>query len=197
MYSLRSFMETDPKGQLGGLETPNATRKRLALESQTFRCPACARTNKEIIKECEEQAAALGTASADDKEIPSELKMGWKDEMNGTAVMEHEKPEPGEKAESDAETARLAEGFVQTAPVDGSSAPSTAPPTAPGPRADAPPPAVAPPRQPPAASQRRPLATAQRQQARANNGVPQWLDQLIVFLSIILVAVVLHRLVST
>lgn len=173
-------METDPKGQLGGLEVPDATRKRLALESQTFRCPACAKTNKEIMKECEEQVAALGTAPADDKEIPSELKMGWKDEMNGTAVMEHEKPETGEKAEFDAEAARLAEGFVQTAPA-GNSALSTAPATAPAPRGDA----------------SRPAAAPQRQRAQANNGVPQWLDQLIVFLFVILVAVVLHRVMST
>ena len=182
LYSLRSFMETDPKGQLGGLEMPDATRKRLALESQSFRCPACVRMNKEIMQECQEQAVAMGTASADEKEVPSELKMGWKDEMNGTAVMEHEKPEEPEKAaESDGESARLAEGFVQTAPIDSSAAP------APRPGAS----------RPVAAPQRQPATAAQRQQFRANNGVPQWLDQLIVLLFVVLVAVILHRLVST
>lgn len=181
-------METDSKGQLGGLETPDATRKRLALESQSFRCPACARTNKEIMQECQEQAAAMGTASEDEKEVPSELKMGWKDEMNGTAVMEHEKPEHGERVESDGESARLAEGFVRTAPVD-SSAAAPVPAAAAAPRPGASRPAVAP--------QRQPAATAQRRPAPVNNGVPQWLDHLIVFLFVLLAAVVLHRLVST
>lgn len=185
MLSLRSFMETDPKGQLGGLEIPDATRKRLALESQTFRCPTCARTNKEIMKECEEEAAALGTASADDKEVPSELKMGWKDEMDGTAVMDHKKLEPGDKVESDGETARLAEGFVQTGPAASSSAPSAPAAAVPEPRGDMPRP------------ERQPATASQRQRASANNGVPWWLDQLIVVLFVILVAVVLHRIFST
>lgn len=188
-------METDPKGQLGGLETPDATRRRLAIESQSFRCSACGKTNGEIIRECAEQAAANGVVSEDaGAEIPSELKMGWKDEMNGTAVMEHEKPEPEpeakaepetrtgpeSRAESDGEEARLAEGFVQTAPISGPSAPSTSTAAGPPPRADAAPPVAAP----------------QRQAVQANNGVPAWVDQLIVFILVLLVAVLLHRIMS-
>ena len=188
-------METDPKGQLGGLETPDATRKRLALESQTFRCSACGKTNKEIIQECTEQAAVNGIVSEDEGpgvDVPSELKMGWKDEMNGSAVVEHEKPEREAKAgpegrtesecrtDSDGEEARLAEGFVQTAPVRGPSVPSTSTVAGPAARADA----------------ARPAATRRRQGARANNGVPAWLDQLIVFLLVLLVAVLLHRVIS-
>src|SRR5690606_10626381 len=107
---------------------------------------------------CAEQAAANGIVSEDEGtgvEVPAELKMGWKDEMNGTAVVEHEKPEPETKAgpersaesesrtDSDGEEARLAEGFVQTAPVRGPSVPSTSMAAGPPPRADAarPPPA--------------------------------------------------------
>lgn len=187
-------METDPKGQLGGLETPDATRRRLAVESQSFRCSACGKTNAEIIRECAEQAAANGVVSEDAAaEIPSELKMGWKDEMNGTAVMEHEKPEPEDKAraqpertvpesraDSDGEEARLAEGFVQTAPISEPSAPPTSTAAGPPPRADAAPPAAAP----------------RRQAVQPNNGVPAWLDQLIVFILVLLVAVLLHRVMS-
>lgn len=186
-------METDPKGQLGGLETPDATRKRLALDSQTFRCSACGKTNKEIIQECAEQAAANGIASEDDGagvEVPSELKMGWKDEMNGTAVMEHEKPEtkpesgkrtePESRTDSDGEEARLAEGFVQTAPVGGPSVPLTSTAAGPPSRTDA----------------VRPAAAPQRQAVQVNNGVPAWVDQLIVFLLVLLVAVLLHRFMS-
>lgn len=188
-------METDPKGQLGGLETPDATRKRLALESQSFRCSACGKMNKEIIQECAEQAAANGIVSEDEGtgvEVPAELKMGWKDEMNGTAVVENEKPEPETKGgherrdesesrtDSDGEEARLAEGFIQTAPVRGPPVPSTSMAVGPPPRADA----------------ARPAAAPQRQGALANNGVPVWLDQLIVFLLVLLVAVLLHRVMS-
>lgn len=177
-------METDPKGQLGGLETPAATRKRFALESQTFRCPTCTRTNEVIIKECEEKAAVMGTASVIESEIPSNLKMGWKDEMNGTTVVEHEKPEPN-TVESDGESGELAEGFIQTDPIHISSAPS-GPVAAPAPRGDA--------DRPVAATQHQPVIVPQ--QVQTSNGVPPWLDQLIVALFILLVAVVLHRLFS-
>ncbi|SPN98874.1 related to non-canonical ubiquitin conjugating enzyme 1 [Cephalotrichum gorgonifer] len=184
LVALRSFMETDPKGQLGGLETPDATRKRLALESHAFRCHACGRTNKEIIQECEELAAAHGATSSDsaEVEIPSDLKLGWKDEMNGTAVMEHEKPEPGAQAGLDIESSQLAEGFVQTTPTVNSPAPATTTPVA----------------QPPRAAAARPVMTRQRQQpVRANGGVPSWLDQLIIVLFVVLIAAVLHRVVSS
>ena len=148
------------------------------------------------MEECEEQAAALGTAPADDKEIPPELKMRWRDEINGTAVMEHEKPELENKTESDSETGQLAEGFVQTVPAGSSSTPSVPTTAAPASRGDASGPAISN-RQPAGASPRRqPAAGTQHRPVRADNGVPQWLDQLIAILLIVLVAVVLHRVVS-
>ncbi len=88
LVALRSFMETDPKGQLGGLETSDAVRRRLAADSQGFRCVACGKTNSEIIKACEEAAreheAEQGSASKE-VEVPSDLKMGWRDEMEAKA----------------------------------------------------------------------------------------------------------------
>src|SRR6188474_3012011 len=74
-------METDAKGQLGGLETSDAVRRRLAAESQSFRCGTCGKTNVDIMKECEERARESDSAKATDVEIPPELKMGWKDDM--------------------------------------------------------------------------------------------------------------------
>lgn len=41
LVALRSFMETDPKGQLGGLSTGDAVRRSLAAESRAWRCGGC------------------------------------------------------------------------------------------------------------------------------------------------------------
>ncbi|KAF5506046.1 Ubiquitin-conjugating enzyme E2 J1 [Colletotrichum siamense] len=117
LVALRSFMETDPRGQLGGLETSDAVRMRHATASQTFKCPTCAKTNLEIIQECEESAKSIAvTSESSDVEIPSELKMGWKDEMGKLAERQHHAQETPRHDDGDAESAELAEGFVRTAP---------------------------------------------------------------------------------
>lgn len=186
-------METDARGQLGGLETTDAVRQRLAAESSSFKCAACGKTNGEIIKECEERASEA-SSSAQEVEVPKELNMGWRDEMEAKKKTENK----ADEANDDAEAAELAEGFVQTAPiaVDNSTpeinnptptrttAPNPAPvPAGPAPNAAAPiPRAVAP--------------GTQRQQIRraSDDGVPVWLDRTIVVLVVLLVALVLKIL---
>jgi len=116
IVALRSFMETDPKGRLGGLATSDAVRRKLAAESPTFRCPGCGgRTNADIMKECEEAARAAAEkngnaagSSSKEVDVPAELTMGFRDEMEKKAAA----ASPG----ADAESAQLAEGFVQTIP---------------------------------------------------------------------------------
>jgi len=107
LVALRAFMETDPRGQLGGLDASDPVRRRLAAESRAWRCPACgARSNHDILAERAEaarEAEAAGAAAAADVVVPPDLKMGWRDEMEAAAA-----------AKVDGEAARLAEGFVQT-----------------------------------------------------------------------------------
>jgi len=74
-------METDPKGQLGGLESSDVVRRRLATESQAFRCLVCGKTNSEILNESA-QAAKSSPAGEKEVVVPHDLKMGWKDEMD-------------------------------------------------------------------------------------------------------------------
>lgn len=100
-------METDAKGQLGGLECSDAQRRRLAKESRKFKCAMCAKSNEDILSECEEASKLLEDRK--EEEVPPELKMGWRDEMGEKKEKEREQP--------DAESAELAEGFVQTAPI--------------------------------------------------------------------------------
>lgn len=97
-------METDAKGQVGGLETSPATRRRLALESRTWKCASCGKSNQEILQSSSDAAAALeGESVAEEVVVPAELKMGFKEELA-----------KGGGDGSDGESAELAEGFVRT-----------------------------------------------------------------------------------
>lgn len=75
-------METDAKGQLGGLDTNEAERKRYAERSVSWKCPACGKTNEETLKECAEAAKAKeaenGGGSKVEEIVPPELKIGFK-----------------------------------------------------------------------------------------------------------------------
>ncbi|KAF4837807.1 Ubiquitin-conjugating enzyme E2 J1 [Colletotrichum tropicale] len=195
LVALRSFMETDPRGQLGGLETSDAVRRRHATASQTFKCPTCAKTNLEIIQECEESAKSIAvTSESSDVEIPSELKMGWKDEMGKLAERQHHAQETPRHDDGDAESAELAEGFVRTAPkVDG-------PETSQVPRSQVPAPDIAAGSNGPSPSILTPTRTVslppapnvrQTHQRPHDEGVPLWVDRAIVALVVLLLAMIL------
>ncbi|KAI0865208.1 UBC-like protein [Xylaria cubensis] len=184
LVALRTFMETGASGQIGGLDTSDAVRARLAASSRSWRCGVCARTNEEIIAECEERCREAGESSeAKEVEVPAELRMVFRDEMEKT------KASTQEGVKEDAESAELAEGFVQTVPERIQHAPIAA----------APPPA--PPAQVlPTPTTRIPLpdsmgpAAARAQQPihiDPNGGVPPWLDYAIMSLVMMLVAIIL------
>lgn len=170
-------METDARGQLGGLDTTDAVRRRLAQESGSFRCATCSRSNADLIAESEKRAAEASSSAADDVQVPQELSMGWRDEM------EAKRAANGGDEGSDA--AELAEGFVQTAPAAAAAALSTSTNTnQPLPR-----PAAAQTATPPNTTQV--TVTAPRPQ---HDGVPLWIDRAIVALVIVLAALLFRIL---
>ncbi|KAK4127880.1 UBC-like protein [Parathielavia appendiculata] len=175
LVALRTFMETDVKGQLGGLEAPEEVRRRLAGESRGWRCGVCCggKTNAEILRECEERAREMGGegAAGEEVKVPEELKMGWRDEMEGKKK---------EEEAADGESDRLAEGFVQTAPLAASSSSGTGQQTAGG--------SIVPPL-PPSQLPVTAGPALQHAQRRADE-VSVWLDRLIVAVAVLLAAVV-------
>jgi ubiquitin-conjugating enzyme E2 J1 len=196
LVALRSFMETDAKGQLGGLDTSDAVRRRFAGESGAWRCGACGggKTNREIMEEQEEVVRKVEEEDGRKREevkVPEELRMGFKDEMEkAAAAAKGGSSVAAGGGEMDEESAALAEGFVRTAPVaeaQSSQREGTASlPAQPGQSVPQPTRTVPlPPQQvvgPPA---------LQLQQRRANDGVPMWIDRLIVVLGVLLAAMVL------
>ncbi|KAI1444601.1 UBC-like protein [Annulohypoxylon stygium] len=193
LVALRSFMETDARGQLGGLDTSDAVRRKLASESSSWRCATCGKTNGEIIAECEERCKEL-SAENDGKdrkevEVPAELKMGFRDEM------ERAKAASEEGAKEDAESAELAEGFVQTVPDHEvlRPTPTTALPRAAQPAQGVPVPTGRTPLPDPVGQG---ISTPVTTRASPDTGVPPWIDYAIISLMIMLIAMVLKVFLS-
>ena len=189
-------METDARGQLGGVETTDAVRRRLADESGAFTCISCGKSNAEIIKESEARCTEQGGSSPPENvEIPSELKMGYRDELEAKQAETAKEQasttsNPVSPTAEDVEAAELAEGFVQTAPQP---VPVPAPAGASGAAANASPAQGLPPTSLAAALPQDPqeqaaLAYAPRDH---NDGVPMWIDRAIVVLVVLLAALLL------
>ena len=175
-------METDAKGQLGGLETPEATRIKLAKDSGSFTCPVCGKSNAEIIKDCQDRASEL-EAEVEDVQIPEELNLGWKDELEQRKAQH----EDGEKDLPSTRLGQPEQGVRDVRPT--MHAPEVAPAQPPA-YASSPTPTV--PLNPltepvPRLQQTR---TAPRNAVRLQDDVvPVWIDRAIVALSVLLVAV--------
>jgi ubiquitin-conjugating enzyme E2 J1 len=100
LLALRSFMDADAKGQVGGLDLPESVRRRYAGESRTWRCEVCeggGKTNEEVLREwrevcrlrgveVEEDEGAVATAAAGEGTVSEEAegKPGLGPELLGT-----------------------------------------------------------------------------------------------------------------
>ncbi|KAH9904656.1 UBC-like protein [Xylariomycetidae sp. FL2044] len=208
IVALRTFMETDAKGQIGGIDTTDAVRRRFATDSRTWKCPVCSKTNGEIVQECEERykeyEAENGGPSEKRREVevPAELKMGYRDDMEKEGKAAGERRGGGDATEvegEEVESAQLAEGFVQTAPDSEIVSPppstyTTSQPPRPAQGVPSPTGGVPLPNpigQGAASTQARNL---QQQVRPSDNGVPAWVDYAIVSLVVLLVAVVANIL---
>jgi ubiquitin-conjugating enzyme E2 J1 len=193
-------MESDAKGQLGGLESSGRDRERLANQSAGWKCGVCGKSNEEIMRECaeaarvkeEEDAAKGNSPKKDEVEIPKELKLGYKDELGGN----QNGKEKEDTTTEDEDAAELAEGFVQTAPTapypPARPAQSVPQPTATIPQSQRPPP-------PQVTEAARVVHAYQQQQAvqrRSNDGVPVWIDRSIAGVVVCLVFMVLKMLLG-
>ncbi len=186
-------METDPKGQLGGLECNDSVRRTMALQSRSWKCPACSKTNLEILTECEKEAALLAPEKKPDEAVPKELKMGWRDEMRPAGDAG-----PSDSDAGDAESHELAEGFVQTAPVAGEMSAAPAPVSQPQAAYPAARPVQGVP-QPTATTPLPPVPQAAmqlQQQRHSNDGVPEWVDKAIFGVVACLIVMILKMILN-
>lgn len=196
LVALRTFMETEAKGQLGGIDTSDDVRRRMASESKCWKCSVCAKSNEQIIKACEEAAKEAGEEYREET-VPDGLKLGYKDELgksssssppqssqekqDSTTTTTNKSGESQDKTATVTDEAHLAEGFLRTYN------PAVATPTLPYSL----PPIQIPtyPHGPPAQGVPQPTAAIRTvhvppqvenaQVYRSNDGVPGWLDKLI------------------
>ncbi|KAK8100024.1 ubiquitin-conjugating enzyme [Apiospora kogelbergensis] len=204
LVALRAFMETDAQGQIGGLNSADAVRRRLAVESRGWACAACGgRSNEDILREveaecqrldAEEQGAKDEKRRREEVEVPAELRMGFRDEMMaktkaGNAAAGRAPTTTTTTAavtEEEIDTAHLAEGFVQTAPM---------PPARPGQGVPQPTRTIPlPGPQAPVAAQWPTTNHQQHHHPVANADVPMWIDYAIMVLVGLLIAMLLKIL---
>ena len=86
LVAIRSFMDQDAAGAIGALAADETVRKRLAAESGGWRCAACGRANDEIMREQEELCRVTGGKEGKAVEVvPEELRLGYREEIEGGA----------------------------------------------------------------------------------------------------------------
>lgn len=165
-------METDAKGQVGGLESGDSVRKDLAARSISWTCPGCRRSNADILEECTQRARQEEGGDAvvekENVQIPDELRLAYKDEMPVAAAAQTD--EKAQEVSSSVETP-----ITQRAE-------SAYPPAQPAqsvPQATA---TIQHP-QPPAVHH----AQQQQRQLHTHDGVPVWVDRSITLIGFCLV----------
>ena len=197
-------METDAKGQLGGLDASRQARERIAGESVGWVCGSCGRSNKEIMKEVEDavrekEKEGGGSEVRQEEEVPKELRIGLKEDM------ERERAAVGAEQGILGDTeAELAEGFVRTVAGNGASdvqavtaSSSSYPPARPAQSAPLPTASDTTTTQAPVQANGNGLVAQQLQaQRRSNDGVPMWIDRAIAGIVVCLVVMVLKMLLG-
>jgi ubiquitin-conjugating enzyme E2 J1 len=85
LVAIRSFMDTNAKGQLGGMDATDEVRRRFAGQSAASRCPTCSKSNGEIMKDHDTSIQALGEERVDAAiDVPQQLRLSYKGETSGT-----------------------------------------------------------------------------------------------------------------
>ncbi|GAB7358065.1 hypothetical protein MBLNU230_g0227t1 [Neophaeotheca triangularis] len=81
LVAIRSFMDTDAKGQLGGMDASKEVRERFAVQSPGWKCPACAKSNQEIMVEQDEVVKEAGGEQKAEEAVPEELRLQFREDL--------------------------------------------------------------------------------------------------------------------
>lgn len=125
-------MDTDAKGQLGGLECGKEQRERMAKEGNTWKCSVCGKNNGEILKEregmCEE---AGGEEKRKEEEIPEELRLAYREDLGKKSEQAEDhsdlKTSKGDKARAKAQNQVSAATTSSASATNAASRPVSAP----------------------------------------------------------------------
>lgn len=95
--AIRSFMDTDAKGQLGGIECSKDARERMARDSGKWTCAGCAKSNTEIMNEREKAVKEIEEKEGKRKEeeVPEELRLAYREDFDKKEESEAERVDKG------------------------------------------------------------------------------------------------------
>ena len=157
LVAIRSFMDTDAKGQLGGMDASEEVRRRFAVQSKVGRCGTCGKTNEEIMKE---QEVAVKESGVEEKKdvVPEELRLAYREDLS----------QGGEKGKEEASSAAAKAPKVPAPAAAPVPIPAGTPETRPASG-----PAPVPPTNAALVQQQ------QRPAPRRDDGIPAWIDKAI------------------
>ena len=186
-------MDQEAKGQVGGLDTTDDFRRRLAAESRSWRCAGCGgKTNEEVMKDVEADVAGYAqregsnaSMAGKEEKIPQELRLAYKDELGANNT------EDSKASSAHASSAANNPIVGQPANQATTSAPTRQHAVA---RAGSPQPVNPLPR--PTRTIQLPPHAHQMAAQHSNNGVPGWVDKAIGGVIACLVIMILKRLVG-
>ncbi|KAF2239042.1 UBC-like protein [Viridothelium virens] len=117
LVAIRSFMDTNASGQLGGMDSSESARKKMAADSSAWKCAGCGMTNGEIMKEREDAVRQLqDSGKLKEEEVPEELKLAYREDLQQQPAAQSSaapQPEPT-SAGTSAETPRSAPSTQET-----------------------------------------------------------------------------------
>jgi ubiquitin-conjugating enzyme E2 J1 len=187
-------MESNPAGQLGGVDASESVRKRMAGESRGWRCSVCGgKSCEEILGETERAAKEMeeqqgeGSAPREEEKVPPEMQFAIKKDAGEEKQGEAQNAGKAPAARTEDETAREPEVATQVYP------PARPAQTVPQPTATIPLPPQA---QAQARLQPQPQGQMAQVHVRSNDGVPIWVDRAIAGIVVCLVAMVLKMLLG-
>ena len=155
LVAIRSFMDTDARGQLGGMDSSEEVRKRLASQSKNWKCSACGKSNETIMQEQEEYVKEKGGESMVER-VPEELRLAYREDLSSTngdttkaqSNTENKAPEASPAPNNDTTVVQTVQPETQQ-------------------------------QRPPLAPRTQPAQTNQVQQQRQDEGIPPWIDKAI------------------
>lgn len=185
LVAIRSFMDTDAGGQVGGMSAPDNVRKQLAEKSREYSCAGCGRSGVAILEEQEEICKELGERETKEDENALVGKIGLIEPKKEGASAETSASAPEAPQTVDPEPSAPSPPAVAAAE-DIRPTPTTQ---------QAPPPQTQP--QPQVQAQPPPQLQQQQQQPPpappATTATDAWIDKAIIGIVIALVLMILRR----
>jgi len=79
--ALRGHMDVEARGQVGGIDCDEDTRRRLAKQSTEWVCAGCGRSNRVIMEEQEKAAKENEAEGGKEEKVPEELRLAYREDL--------------------------------------------------------------------------------------------------------------------